>query len=398
MRDDWQTVKLGEVFDIGSSKRVHKKDWAQEGVPFYRAREIVKLAKDGFVDNDLFITEELFEAFEGITGSPKAGDLMVTAVGTLGICYLVKPDDRFYFKDASVLWFQPKAAIETRYVEYLFQSPEIVEKSNDNKGATVGTLTISRARNIPIPLPPLPEQERIVAILDKAFEGIDQAIAHTEQNLASARELFESYLNNIFTQRGDGWVEKKLGDVCDTTQGVQIPKSKQLNEPREGYKRYLYITDFQSDDKLKFVEDIYPKKNVSGSDIIVANTGSYGKAFWGVDGILSNNLFKVTINHDLVTPSYLYYFVTSKSFINYQAGIAKGVANPHMGHKNFKSTPFPLPSLEEQLSILKTLDKLKEQTRQLEALYTQKLESLKELKQSLLQQAFAGELTKEVAA
>jgi len=197
--NDWKNVKLGEVFDIGSSKRVHKKDWADSGVPFYRAREIVKLAQNGFVDNALFITEELFEQFEKKTGSPKAGDLMVTAVGTLGICYLVKPEDRFYFKDASVLWFRPKTEINTRYVEYLFQSPDIIEQSNDNQGATVGTLTISRAKDMEIPLPPLDEQDRIVSTLDGLKRQTQQLEALYKENLKSIGELKLSLLQKAFT-------------------------------------------------------------------------------------------------------------------------------------------------------------------------------------------------------
>lgn len=214
MNAGWKKITLADVFDIGSSKRVHKRDWVDEGVPFYRAREIVKLAKQGYVDNELFISEELFEEFSLAKGAPREGDLMVTAVGTLGVCYEVKEHDRFYFKDASVLQFRPKGKVNSTFMEYAFLAPQIREQSTNHNGATVGTLTIDRAKSLEIELPPLREQKRIVAILDDVFERIDTAIANTEKNLANARELFESYLNNVFTQKGEGWVEKEIGECC----------------------------------------------------------------------------------------------------------------------------------------------------------------------------------------
>ena len=101
----YPVVTLGELFEIGSSKRVFEKDWTTSGVPFYRAREIVKLAENGTVDNELFISEEMYEQYSKKYGIPSSGDIMVTGVGTLGICYLVKPNDRFYYKDGNTLCF-----------------------------------------------------------------------------------------------------------------------------------------------------------------------------------------------------------------------------------------------------------------------------------------------------
>ncbi len=99
---NWMWVRLGEIVNIVSARRVHQSDWKKEGIPFYRAREIAKLAEDGYVDNDLFISEELYEEFSK-SDIPHAGDLMISAVGTLGKAYIVKEKDKFYYKDASVL-------------------------------------------------------------------------------------------------------------------------------------------------------------------------------------------------------------------------------------------------------------------------------------------------------
>lgn len=106
--EGWKWVKWNDISDIFSAKRVLQSEWKKEGVPFYRAREIVKLSKDGYVDNELFISEEHYNKILNISRISVEGDLMVSAVGTLGEVYLVKNNDRFYYKDASVLCVSPK--------------------------------------------------------------------------------------------------------------------------------------------------------------------------------------------------------------------------------------------------------------------------------------------------
>jgi type I restriction enzyme, S subunit len=118
----WKTVELGDIFSVGSSRRVLKSEWTNTGVPFYRGREITALSKDGVVDNDLFITEEHFKALSKKYGVPKAGDIMITAIGTIGNCYIVQETDRFYFKDASVLWLKRKGDTSSKFVEYWLRS------------------------------------------------------------------------------------------------------------------------------------------------------------------------------------------------------------------------------------------------------------------------------------
>lgn len=98
----WSWVRLKSILNVVSARRVHQSDWQSEGIPFYRAREIAKLAAFNEVNNELFISNELFEAYKTM-GIPLPGDLMVTAVGTIGKTYIVKKTDKFYYKDASVL-------------------------------------------------------------------------------------------------------------------------------------------------------------------------------------------------------------------------------------------------------------------------------------------------------
>ena len=160
--ENWRWCRLKSIVNVVSARRVHQSDWRSEGVPFYRAREIGKLADTGSVDNELFITEALYTEFSS-SGVPHPGDLMVTAVGTLGKTYIVKDSDRFYYKDASVICFENFGQINPTYLKLLMYSPYMEEQIKQNSaGTTVGTITIVKANEYLIPVPPLMEQQRIV--------------------------------------------------------------------------------------------------------------------------------------------------------------------------------------------------------------------------------------------
>ncbi|MBU3990663.1 MAG: restriction endonuclease subunit S, partial [Gammaproteobacteria bacterium] len=208
-----QTLALGELFQIGSSKRVLKSQWESDGVPFYRGREITRLAADGFVDNELFISEEHFAELAAQSGVPKTGDIVITAIGTIGNAHIVRESDRFYFKDASVLWMKRVADVSSEFIHLWLKSPLFFDQLDKGNGATVDTLTIQKLQSVRLSVPPHPEQHRIVAILDEAFDGIATAKANAEKNLQNARALFESHLQSVFTERGEGWVEKPVGEL-----------------------------------------------------------------------------------------------------------------------------------------------------------------------------------------
>lgn len=165
--EGWKWIRWGSIINIVSARRVHQSDWRSEGIPFYRAREIAKLAEYGFVENELFISQELFDEFSE-SGVPQPGDLMVTAVGTLGKTYIVKPGDHFYYKDASVICFENYGHINSMYLKYLMQSEMLMNQIRGNSsGTTVATLTMVRMVEYLMPLPPLAEQKRIVARLEE---------------------------------------------------------------------------------------------------------------------------------------------------------------------------------------------------------------------------------------
>ena len=115
-------IRLKNICHVVSARRAHQSDWQTQGIPFYRAREIGKLADQGYVNNELFITQELYDEFSK-SGVPHSGDIMVTAVGTLGKTYIVKDDDVFYYKDASVICFENFGRLVPEYLQLVIQSP-----------------------------------------------------------------------------------------------------------------------------------------------------------------------------------------------------------------------------------------------------------------------------------
>ncbi|MDH5547139.1 MAG: restriction endonuclease subunit S [Gammaproteobacteria bacterium] len=149
----------------------------------------------------------------------------------------------------------------------------------------------------------------------------------------------------------------ELGQICTTTQGVQIPKSETSNRAYDGGYRYLYIADFISDKKLSFVNDDYDNKKVTEGDLVMANTGSPGRVFKGKDGILSNNLFKISFDSEVVDRDYLYLILSSSIFQDVLQQQMKGGIQKHLGHQTISRQSIPLPPLEEQKRIAEILDK-----------------------------------------
>ena len=170
----WIMVNMGTIFNIVSARRVLKSDWKQCGIPFYRAREIAKLSLWGAVENELFISEGHYNSLKERYQVPKASDIMLSAVGTIGKCYIVKESDKFYYKDASVLCLCNDYQINPEYINYIMGSDFMMKQMYDNsKGTTVDTITIEKAKLYNIPLPPLAEQQRIVAKIKEILSILD---------------------------------------------------------------------------------------------------------------------------------------------------------------------------------------------------------------------------------
>jgi len=389
---------LGELFVVGSSKRVLKSQWKNDGIPFYRGREITRLANDGFVDNELFISEELYAEYAEKYGVPKADDIVITAIGTIGNSYIVKESDRFYFKDASVLWLKKKNAVNSDFINLWLKSPQFFDQLDTGNGATVDTLTIQKLQSVQVDLPPLPEQQRIVGILDEAFDGIATAKANAEQNLQNARALFESHLQSVFTQRGEGWVEKRIEEI-GTTQTGSTPKTSDKKNFGD-FIPFIKPADFNADGSLNYENDglseqgfAQARKVAEGSVLMVCIGATIGKCGWCDRDITTNQQTNTLTPTKGASYKFIYYQMLIEDFQRRVIHCSGQATLPIINKSKWSAlTVWLPPTLDDQEQIVAKLDALREETQRLESLYQRKLAALDELKKSLLHQAFSGAL------
>jgi type I restriction enzyme S subunit len=398
MKKAWERRKLSDLFQVGSSKRVLKSQWKTSGVPFYRGREVTRLAADGFVENELFISEEQFEELSKEHGVPKAGDIVITAIGTIGNSHVVRNSDRFYFKDASVLWMKRNAEVSSEFVNVWLKSPFFFDQLDRGNGATVDTLTIQKLQGIEISVPPLSEQRRIVGVLDEAFAGLATAQANAEKNLQNARALFESHLQSVFSQRGKGWVEKKLEEI-GTTQTGSTPKSSDPDSYGD-FIPFVKPSDFNKDGSLDYGNDGLSKKGLdgarrvsAGSVLMVCIGATIGKCGYCDRDVTTNQQINSFTPSAGVLHKFIYYQMLTESF---QQSVMHGSAQatlPIINKSKWSALAIVLPpKLDEQKQIVTQLDALSAETQRLAGLYQQKLGALAALKKSLLHKAFGGEL------
>jgi type I restriction enzyme S subunit len=379
-----QKMALSELFNIGSSKRVLQSQWRSEGVPFYRGREITKLALDGFVDNELFISEEQYREYAEKYGVPQCDDIMITAIGTIGNSYIVKEGNRFYFKDASVLWLKKVADVNSDFINLWLKSPKFFDQLDKGNGATVDTLTIQKLKSVIVDLPPLPEQQRIVGILDEAFDGIATAKANTEKNLQNARALFESHLQAVFSQRGEGWMETSLSGCCfKILAGGDVPKGRVSQEPTTQYSIPIYSNGAKNEGLYGYTDTA----SVLKPSVTISARGTIGFSAIRIEPFLPVVRLIVLIpDEEKVDLSFLYYTVMGMDFGN------TGTSIPQLTVPNLKERKICIPPVNQQKEIVANLDVFRDETQRLESIYQQKLAALDELKKSLLDQAFTGQL------
>lgn len=192
---EWKEMKLGKIIEICSSKRVLEEDWKTEGVPFFRTREIIKLSNNEELKSPIFITELLFQELKSRYGVPKPNDILVTGVGTIGETYIVKEEDKFYFKDGNVLWFKMNEKVNSYFLTQLFKTVYVRKQLLDNASiTTVATFTIEGAKNTKIKLPSLEEQTAIAQVLQAADKEISLLKAKAEKLREQKKGLMQVLL------------------------------------------------------------------------------------------------------------------------------------------------------------------------------------------------------------
>ena len=402
----WEWKKLEDLFTITSSKRVLKEDWLEKGIPFYRAREIVKLSQNGFVDNELFISEEMYNSFSKKYGLPKVNDILVTGVGTLGITYIVKENEKFYFKDGNIIWLKNDSNTNSKYIEYGFQTEFLKNQINSNSGSTVATYTITNANNTIIPIPPLEEQKRIVAKLNILFAKIDKAIALHQKNIDEANVFMASVLNDVFVELEEKYEKFNINKIATVKGGKRVPKGYTLSEEVTPYP-YLRVTDFKdygticTKKMLYLTEEVHEqikRYTITDEDLYITNVGNT----IGKSGIIPSELNGANLTENAVklvykdkkntSNKFMYYFTKTSIFLIQLESATMQMAVPKLAIMRLGEIELPFPPIETQQKVVSYLDEISNKMEKIKQIQKEKMQSLKELKASILDKAFKGEL------
>ena len=263
-------------------------------------------------------------------------------------------------------------------------------------GATFPNVSGATLAEFKVAMPPLIEQQRIVALLDEAFDGIATAKANAEKNLQNARALFESHLQSVFTERGEGWVEKRLGNVCAITSTLVDPRKEEFID-----LTHVGAANIESQTGA-FIELKTAREEglISGKFLFEDSMVLYSKirpylmkvARPAFSGLCSADMYPLTPLPNEITRDYLFYLLLSKPFTEYAILGSARAGMPKVNREYLFEFRTCLPSVQKQIELSAQLDALHEETQRLESLYQRKLAALDELKQSLLHQAFSGQL------
>ena len=378
MKAGWQNKTLGNLCDVLDSKRkpITKCDRIAGEYPYYGATGILD-----YVDGYLFDEALVLVGEDGAKWASGEN----TAFPIEGKCWVNN--------HAHVLRPHRNELLDSWLIYFLVHS----DLSEFVSGLTVPKLNQGSLREIPIPFPPLPEQQRIVTILDAAFEEIAAAKANAEANLKNARALFESHLQSVFEQRGEGWVEKRLGDVYDVRDGTHdspkyhatgFPLITSKNLKREGLS-FENVSLINDQDFAK----INQRSAVHKGDVLFAMIGTIGNpTLVTVEpnfAIKNVALFKIPQGQ---SGAFLKHYLASGWVISKMMQEAKGTTQKFVGLGYLRDFPINVPPIAKQLEVVESLDELSVETQRLEAIYQQKITALDDLKKSLLHQAFKGEL------
>jgi len=289
----------------------------------------------------------------------------------------------------------PGKAIHYKFLFYYLGS--IVDLLNDlGTGATFRELSGGKLKEVTIPVPPLPEQQRIVGILDEAFAGIATAKANAEKNLQNARALFDSHLQSVFTQRKEGWVEKRLGDVAELIDCLhKTPSYAEAGFPMvrvtDIKPGILDLSNARRVDEKTFLE-FSRKHTPKPGDIVFSRVGTYGVSSL----VNSNERFCLGQNTVFIVPkissNLLYHFLTSPNAKEQIDEFVDGTTQPTISLRSIREIKIPIPPLCDQQELIVGIESITAESKRLTGIYWQKLAALEALKKSLLHQAITGRL------
>lgn len=385
MKQGWEIKKLEEVCEVIAGQSPEGKYYNSEenGMPFYQGKK--EFTKKYIGEPTTWTTK--------ITKEAEAGDILMSVRAPVG---------PVNFATQKICIGRGLAAIRAgKNIDKEFLFNYLIKHESEiegNAGAVFNSINKTQIENLEIPVPPLPEQQHIVSILDKCFTAIDTAKANAEQNLKNAKELFESYLQGVFDpstrsgqgKKGYGWEEKRIVEICKLINGRAYKKEELLSK---GKYRVLRVGNFFTSDHwyysdLELDEDKYCDKE----DLLYAWSASFGPRIWKEEKVIYHyHIWKVIPDENLVTRDFLFtLFEWDKEKI--KAAQGTGTTMIHVSKGSMENRIVPVPPLKEQQTIVRQLDALRAETQKLEAVYQKKIADLEELKKSILQKAFAGEL------
>jgi type I restriction enzyme S subunit len=373
----WKIKTLGDIADVRGGKRVPKGYKLQLEPTEHPYITVSDFSDDGTIDtsNLRYISSEIYKQIKQYTIS--SNDLYLSIAGTIGKTGYVpfELDGSNLTENACKLVLRPN--IDRDFVYYFTQSDHFIRQAQTNtRTAAQPKLALERLKTIKLTIPEsLPEQQRIVAVLDEAFAGIATAKTNAEKNLQNARAIFENHLQSVFTKRDAGWRDTTIGDQFILQRGFDITKDEQD-------KGDVPVVSSGG------IKSFHNKAMVHAPGVVIGRKGTLGKVFyleadfWPHDTTLWVKDFKGN------NPRFVYYFLLGLDV----KGMDTGTANPALNRNQVHPIKVIWPSISKQEAIVVTLDSLHAETRRLESIYQQKLAALDELKKSLLDQAFSGKL------
>lgn len=388
MKKGWEMKKLREVCTIRPPKKLAKEQLDDDQEVTFLPMEDLGIFCKSLIPTK---TRPLSEVYSGYTYFADDDVLLAKITpcfenGKLGIARNLK--NGIGFGSSEYLVFRVNDNLQEDFLYYYLMNDAFREEGRRSMSGAVGHKRVAKEfiENHEIPIPPLPEQQRIVAILDEAFAGIAQAKANAAQNLQNAKELFESYLQSVFEQKGEGWEEKTLDQISENLDRLRVPITKRDRVP--GKVPYYgasgivdYVEGFIFDEDLLCISE-------DGANLLAR---TYPIAFSITGKTWVNNHAHILRFSTLTTQAFVEKYLNSIKLDDFVSGMAQ----PKLNQKMLNKIPIPFPDIITQKSIVQKLDALSAETHRLEAIYQQKLEDLEELKKTILQKAFSGELNTE---
>ena len=402
MKKGWPTKTLAEVCQIKPPKSEARETVSASSLVSFLPME------------DMGIDVKLVQATQtkplsAVVGSYTYfadGDVLLAKItpcfenGKLGIADGLK--NGIGFGSSEYFVFRPDPTVSKEWLYYFLSRDTFRVEGAARMSGAVGHKRVSKEfiEDYPIPVPPLAEQQRIVGLLDEAFEGLATAKATAEKNLQNARALFESHLQSVFTQRGPGWVEKPLGDLCSIARGGSPrPIQSFLTTASDGFNwvkigdatasgKYIYTTE------QKIIrEGATRSRIVHAGDFLLSNSMSFGRPYiMQTTGCVHDGWLVLSDYASQLDQDYLYLVLGSQFMFQQFDRLAAGSTVRNLNIELASRVEVPVPPLKQQRDIAQHLDAISEVTQRLARLYERKHAALAALKKSLLHQAFSGGL------